>query len=903
MYGGNVDGIRISSSSNSPYLRLYQNSGTVANRNWGLASNYTTSGLLEFQVSSSNTTDPTATKMVIDSTGNVGIGTTGPGAKLEVGGTLSASSTPYGIKFNSAVTNSGAGSSSTIGALIGPTLNPAPSDYAELMRISGTIVEAGSGDHSRLAGLTIVAPSVTAGVATVTNAMTLYINAAPTATVSGGNFALYSEAGTNYFGGNVGIGTTEPLQKLHVEGQCVTSDTLLPIRRRRRKKNLKKNSLSFGEGKGGVLPEFDDDWEYLLTPITDIQTGDEVLSLNKNKGLVEYHKIKGLMDMGVKDVYELRTKSGRVIRTTANHPYLVKIKNDKLRISNENMDEKKLTNDANSVRKNITDSEDVVKFSENHAILTPQGRDIEKLFLPFSKDNQKNNSNGEQSSENINIDHRVIDNRHDNYDLINIKQIVQNTKESANPNKTTDQLKLSANNGPINTEAKNICPTSAEMSESFASRDSFNVNDKNFIHHDNTPREDILSRNPDSLPFGGRAGDGVVFTEPIRNTRNADLCPYCLRKDFVKRGVRKNKNQTVQLYLCRNTKCGKTFTAADVRGKHFPLHIIIESMSYYNLGFTLEETCRIIKKKFGIAPLSATLSEWINEYKPLCRYERLRSYAMKLFSPKNMIEVVTMAHRQLYRFRYHRAKTILMLEEFRNRALFPLKNYLDNVSSETPHQYFSEGERMSEIRSKFDKADMIVRAKTNFANRLTAFVLQSIPDNKQRHEELQRFMLANDSCTVATEVPVYIRKEDVEHLENELKFKISDDGTILLKGDKQPRKMPKLLTGHIDIVQIRNGQLHLLDYKPNASKERPIEQLTWYAMAMSRLTGLRMFNFTCAWFDERDYYQFYPLHVVKKLTGTKKRRVRYRSGEIAEIPRKDELVIVRNRGPDSDKGG
>ena len=393
--------------------------------------------------------------------------------------------------------------------------------------------------------------------------------------------------------------------------------------------------------------------------------------------------------------------------------------------------------------------------------------------------------------------------------------------------------------------------------------------------------------------------------EPIRNARGAELCPYCLSINFVKRGVRKNKNQVVQLYLCRNEECGRTFTAQDIKGKHFPLHLIIESMSYYNLGFSLEETCRIIKKKFGVAPLSATLSDWINEYKPLCRYERLRPYAIKMFRPKDTIEVVTMAHRQLYRFRYHRAKTILMLEEFKNRVLSPLKNYLDSVSSETPHQYFQAGERMSEIKSKFDKADMIVRSKSNFANRLTAFVLQSIPDNKQTHEELQRFMLANDSCTVATEAPVYIRREDIEHMENELKFKISDDGMIQMKGDKQLRKMPKLLTGHIDLVQIRNGLIYLLDYKPNASKEKPIEQLTWYALAMSRLTGLRIFNFVCGWFDEKDYYQFYPLHVVKKI-GEKKgrrRKIHFRSGEVAEIPKKNELVIVRNRGPDSDKGG
>ena len=387
-------------------------------------------------------------------------------------------------------------------------------------------------------------------------------------------------------------------------------------------------------------------------------------------------------------------------------------------------------------------------------------------------------------------------------------------------------------------------------------------------------------------------------TNNLGPSRAAETCPYCLKKDFVKRGMRKNKHQIVQLYICRNPECGKTFTASDIKGKRYPLNIVIESMSYYNLGFTLEETCRIIKKKFAVAPEAATLSEWIEEYKPLCRYERLRPYATKMCAPKDTVEVMTMAHRQLYRFRYHRPKTRLMLEEFRNRNLVPLEEYLDNVSSETPHQYFQDGERMSEVRSKFDKAGMIVRGKYNYANKLAAFVLQSVAENKQRHEELQRFLIANDSVTVATEVPVYIRREDIEHLENVLKFKVTDNGMIELKGNKKPQKLPRLLTGHIDAVQIRNGSIHLLDYKPGAAKEKPIEQLTWYALALSRLTGLRLYNFVCGWFDEKEYFQFYPLHVVKKLQSKsknpRKRIVHFKDGTKVEVPRDDKVVISRS---------
>ena len=65
-------------------------------------------------------------------------------------------------------------------------------------------------------------------------------------------------------------------------------------------------------------------------------------------------------------------------------------------------------------------------------------------------------------------------------------------------------------------------------------------------------------------------------------------------------------------------------------------------------------------------------------------------------------------------------------------------------------------------------------------------------------------------------------------------------------------------------LKLRNGAVHIMDYKPGAKKVRPIEQLTIYALALSRLTGLRMFDFKCAWFDDKNYYEFFPLHVVYK---------------------------------------
>ena len=122
------------------------------------------------------------------------------------------------------------------------------------------------------------------------------------------------------------------------------------------------------------------------------------------------------------------------------------------------------------------------------------------------------------------------------------------------------------------------------------------------------------------------------------------------------------------------------------------------------------------------------------------------------------------------------------------------------------------------------------------------------------------FMVANDSVTIAAEVPVYLFPDDIQHFKSKLRFHIPIDDNATL-------------TGHIDVLQVRNGAIHILDYKPNARHEKPIEQLTFYALTLSRRTGLRLYDFKCAWFDEKHYFEFFPLHVVLKRPNSRVRRL------------------------------
>ena len=65
------------------------------------------------------------------------------------------------------------------------------------------------------------------------------------------------------------------------------------------------------------------------------------------------------------------------------------------------------------------------------------------------------------------------------------------------------------------------------------------------------------------------------------------------------------------------------------------------------------------------------------------------------------------------------------------------------------------------------------------------------------------------------------------------------------------------ITGHIDFLQVRNGAVHILDYKPDARTNRPIAQLTIYALALAHLTGIKLFDIKCAWFNENEYCEFF----------------------------------------------
>ncbi len=328
-------------------------------------------------------------------------------------------------------------------------------------------------------------------------------------------------------------------------------------------------------------------------------------------------------------------------------------------------------------------------------------------------------------------------------------------------------------------------------------------------------------------------------------------CTTCDSTKIIRRGYRKKKMETLPLYLCKS--CNRTFTKQILQGKTYPLKIIFEALSLYNLGHSLIEVSNRLKRRFGITIKKSTLGSWIKEFENLCTYSRFRGKGRQLFTPNQIIRAVTLYHKQIYRFCYHRSKIQFLLEYPTHQNFNPLKEYLKDIAINCPHKLFKGETRSSSTKTDFNLDQVQISEKSNNAVRLAELALQAAPNNRARHDTLQRFMLSNDSVTVATEVPVYLTPEDASHMKNKLRFNL-------------PFSLDDPLTGHIDFVQIRNKAIHILDYKPESKKERhALSQLTFYALALSRRTGLRLFDFKCGWFDDKNYFEFHPLHVVHKL--------------------------------------
>lgn len=300
-------------------------------------------------------------------------------------------------------------------------------------------------------------------------------------------------------------------------------------------------------------------------------------------------------------------------------------------------------------------------------------------------------------------------------------------------------------------------------------------------------------------------------------------CEKC-RGKLVMAGGRKTRQGVRQRYLCKD--CGKyTIGLGDhFTNKTYPAKAIVSAITYYNLGHTLAETSKEINRRYKLKSSPTTVHSWIKEFHDVCSFSKIRAEVVKNNGRlEDQIKTKDFIHAGLtYTMKLHRPKLLMKTVSFPG-----LRKYLFWLKDNSPDKYFEDGLRSSSLKTATGP-DVKIDRKYNAACRMTALALKLARNNRERHSVVEDFFLINDLSTVAVEVPVW--------------YWDKKEGGI---------------SGHIDIIQIRNNRLYILDYKPEARKQRYFSsQLNSYAKALSYRTKIPLEQISCAFFDENQYYEF-----------------------------------------------
>ncbi|MBS3146626.1 PD-(D/E)XK nuclease family protein [Candidatus Woesearchaeota archaeon] len=195
-----------------------------------------------------------------------------------------------------------------------------------------------------------------------------------------------------------------------------------------------------------------------------------------------------------------------------------------------------------------------------------------------------------------------------------------------------------------------------------------------------------------------------------------------------------------------------------------------------------------------------------------------------------------MNHGMPYFYRYHVKKTQSLTNGFD-----PLRNYLHTIEQTCPHDYFFSGPRSSSLHFKLN-----FDVKCIESHEISKLARQAMIDGNTRdaHSIVELFLLQHDNKTVAVEIPLWLENNE-----------IADYPKIF--SSKEP------LTGHIDILRVEDGKIWIWDYKPRASYEKyATTQTYFYALMLSKRTGISLDHFRCGYFDSAYAFVFKPLETA-----------------------------------------
>ncbi len=183
-----------------------------------------------------------------------------------------------------------------------------------------------------------------------------------------------------------------------------------------------------------------------------------------------------------------------------------------------------------------------------------------------------------------------------------------------------------------------------------------------------------------------------------------------------------------------------------MRYQHYRPKVILNAITYYNTGHTLDETRRLVNRRYKTKVPLTTLHSWIKRYRGVCNFTKLRKRYR--IDPENIIFEKRFEHQQVYEFKYHRLKLNIAAKTFPR-----LRTYVRSILKDCPDKAFQKGPRCSTFR--LDMKPKRTR-KHNNAQDLTALALNLARNNRERHDSQEQslrsypiFILYN--CRISTD--------------------------------------------------------------------------------------------------------------------------------------------------------
>ncbi|MBU0488821.1 MAG: hypothetical protein KKD31_12815 [Bacteroidetes bacterium] len=309
------------------------------------------------------------------------------------------------------------------------------------------------------------------------------------------------------------------------------------------------------------------------------------------------------------------------------------------------------------------------------------------------------------------------------------------------------------------------------------------------------------------------------------NRESALTCKNCGSDNVIKKGKRINKYKEVSVFLCK--RCNKKFSFQNFNNKTYDIVTIAETLSCYNCGHTID----FVAEKTNIP--RSTISNWQSEYSELFG---MTKYFKEIQKFRKKVAVI-----QEVKINYP-GKVVLKKNLFKIKNFVPEKEteILEYLDIEERGQFLDELFSNCDVKAKEFKVSFPFELIAKSSNGTACQFAKIASEYKELeiHEAVQKIMLENDTKTIATSVPVFM--------------KISSSGIPWLRNIKSNNSY---IIGNIDILQYVDNKFNILCFSEDEPTENSFGNLLLCACCLSDATGIPLRRMELICFDQNFYYQ------------------------------------------------